>query len=252
MKDGQELVSIVIPVHNAAKFIGDTIESVKSQTVKNWELILVDDHSTDGSVGAIEPFLADERIRLITNTGKSGAANARNAGTDAAKGRYLAFLDADDIWFPDKLEAQLEFMRHQSCAFSFTAYEYATEDGVGVAKIVQVPATITYREAIKNTTIFTSTVMFDLNKLDNALVRMPDVPSEDSATWWQVLRSGIKGYGLKDPKTLYRRSEGTLSSNKLVAIKRIWNLYRNVEHFSVIYSAYCFCFYAINAVFRRL
>jgi len=247
-----ELVSIVIPAHNAGRFIGDTIASIKSQDYENWEIIIVNDHSEDDLHSAVEPYLSDERIRLIENTGKSGAANARNLGTTNANGRFLAFLDADDIWFPDKLSAQLEFMEKHSCAFSFTAYEYATSDGVGVAKIVQVPARITYREAVKNTTIFTSTVMFDTTKLDQRLLMMPDVPSEDSATWWQVLRTGIVGYGLRDPKTLYRRSEGTLSSNKLVAIKRIWNLYRNVEHFNIFYSAYCFCFYALNAVFRRL
>lgn len=247
-----DLVSIVIPAHNAGRFIVDTVQSIKSQTYENWEIIIVNDHSEDDLAGVVEPFLSDERIRLIENKNKSGAANARNTGIAAANGRFLAFLDADDIWFPDKLESQLAFMEKESCAFSFTAYEYATEDGVGVAKIVQVPATITYREAIKNTTIFTSTVMFDLSKLDNRLVYMPDVPSEDSATWWQVLRTGIVGHGLQDPKTLYRRSDGTLSSNKLVAIKRIWNLYRNVEHFSIPYSIYCFCFYAVHAVFRRL
>lgn len=247
-----ELISIVIPVHNAERFIEDTIASVKSQTIDNWELILVDDASQDSSRLVIEKYLSDNRIRLISNKYEKGAAGARNTGTDAANGRYLTFLDADDIWFPDKLEAQLAFMEKNSCAFSFTAYEYATEDGIGVAKIVQVPGKITYREAIKNTTIFTSTVMFDLAKLDRELVHMPNVPSEDSATWWQVLRTGIVGYGLKEPKTLYRRSEGTLSSNKLVAIKRIWNLYRNVEHFSLPYSVYCFIFYAFNAVVRRL
>lgn len=247
-----DLVSVIIPVHNAAKFIGDTIASVKSQTYENYEVIMVDDHSEDDSASVIAPYLKDERFSLITLEGRGGAANARNRGIKAAKGRFIAFLDADDIWFPDKLEQQLAFMEKHSCAFSFTAYEYATQDGVGVAKIVQVPSTITYREAIKNTTIFTSTVIFDSSRLDESLMMMPDVPSEDSATWWQVLRSGIKGYGLNDPKTLYRRSAGTLSSNKLTAIKRIWNLYRNVEHFSIPYSAYCFCFYAANAVFRRL
>ncbi len=248
----ENLVSVIIPVHNAEKYIEDTIASVKSQTIDNWEIILVNDSSTDGSREVIQPYLSDVRFSLIDVKGKGGAANARNAGLAAARGRYVAYLDADDIWFPDKLESQLEFMRKRGCAFSFTSYEYATADGVGVAKIVRVPSTITYREAIKNTTIFTSTVMFDRAKLDEKLMIMPDVPSEDSATWWQVLRSGIKGYGMTDPKTLYRRSAGTLSSNKFTAIKRIWNLYRNVEHFSVPYSAWCFCNYAVNAVIRRM
>jgi len=248
----ENLVSVIIPVHNAEKYIEDTIASVKSQTIDSWEVIMVNDSSTDKSEEVIKPYLADKRFSLIQLKGKGGAANARNAGLKAAKGRYVAYLDADDIWFPDKLASQLEFMKKHKCAFSFTSYEYATSDGVGVAKIVRVPHTITYREAIKNTTIFTSTVMFDRSGLDESLMMMPDVPSEDSATWWQVLRSGITGYGMTDPKTLYRRSPGTLSSNKLTAIKRIWNLYRNVEHFSIPYSAWCFCFYAFNAVVRRM
>ena len=250
MYDG--LVSVIIPVHNAERFIEDTIASVKSQSYENWEVILVDDASEDGSARVIGKYLDDPRFRLVSLEKKSGPANARNEGLDAAKGRFIAFLDADDIWFPDKLSVQLKFMEEHDCPFSFTSYEYATPDGVGVAKIVRVPARITYREAIKNTTIFTSTVIFDRDKLDESLMRMPDVPSEDSATWWQVLRSGITGYGLTEPKTLYRRSDGTLSSNKITAIKRVWNLYRNVEHFNVFYSAYCFFFYAVNAVFRRL
>lgn len=247
-----DLVSIIVPVHNAEKFIADTIACIKSQTYENWELILVDDGSVDASAQVILPYLTDERISLITIGKASGAANARNMGLAASKGRFITFLDADDIWFEKKLAAQLAFMEEKNCAFSFTSYEFATADGIGVDKIVRVPGTITYRQAIKNTTIFTSTVMFDTQKMDKRLIEMPNVPSEDSATWWQILRTGIIGYGLDDALTLYRRSEGTLSSNKLTAIRRIWNLYRNVEHFSLLYSCYCFCFYAVNAVFRRL
>lgn len=247
-----DLVSVIIPVHNAENFIADTVASVKGQTYPYWELILVDDGSTDGSSSLLKGFEQDERIHIISNSSACGAAQARNAGTAVAKGRYLCFLDADDIWFPEKLETQVKFMHDKCCAFSFTGYEFATADGVGVAKIVTVPESITYRQALKNTTIFTSTVMFDMTKISKELIHMPNVPSEDSATWWQVLKTGIVGRGIKQPMTLYRRSKGTLSSNKLVAIKRIWNLYRNVEHLNIFYSAYCFCFYAVNAVLRRM
>lgn len=248
-----ELVSIIVPVYNAESFIHDTVASIKSQTYENWEIILVDDGSTDNS-GAILDAVAetDNRIRVIHREKSGGAALARNSGLDASKGRYITFLDADDLWAPEKLIRQLEFMDKNKCGFSFTAYEYATSDGIGVAKIVTVPRTITYRQALKNTTIFTSTVMFDTKVLNKDLIRMPNVPSEDSATWWQILRSGVTGYGMQQALTLYRRSGGTLSSNKIVAIKRIWNLYRNVEKLSLIRSAYCFCFYAFNAVWRRL
>lgn len=247
----EALVSVIVPVHNAAPFIEDTIRSVMSQTYGNWELILVDDGSSDDSASRIEPFLSD-RISMIRLSKATGAANARNTGLDAAKGRYITYLDADDLWDPVKLEVQIAFMEERDCGFSFTSYEYATSDGVGVDKIVSVPKSLTYRQALKNTTIFTSTVMFDTEKIDRALMRMPEVPSEDTATWWQVLRAGHKAYGISRAMTLYRRSEGTLSSNKFTAIKRAWNLYRNVEKLSPVYSCYCFCWYAVHAVWRRL
>ncbi len=252
------MVSVVIPVHNASRFIEDTLRSVLAETYKDWEIILVEDHSTDNSLECMN-FMAREferkgigdRIRIIKSEGR-GAANARNTGIDAAKGRYIAFLDADDLWEPPKLEKQLKFMNLKNAAFSFTGYEFADETGVGIEKIVRIPKIMDYKSALKNTTIFTSTVMFDLEKISKEEIKMPDVPSEDTATWWKILRSGYRAYGLDRAMTLYRRSSNTLSSNKKTAIKRIWNLYRNVERLSLLYSAWCFVFYAVHAVGRRL
>lgn len=247
----QSNVSIIIPIHNAQSFIGDTILSVKSQTYANWELILVDDHSSDRSVEFIQQHLCD-KIQLFSITEGTGAAATRNEGLRRASGRYITFLDADDLWDPRKLELQLAFMEEKGCAFSFTGYEYAGSDGVGVDKIVSVPSKINYEQALRNTTIFTSTVMFDTDKISKKLIEMPQVPSEDTATWWKILRNGYTAYGLNIALTLYRRSQGTLSSNKKTAIKRIWNLYRNVEKLNIVKSAYCFAFYALHAVWRRL
>ena len=247
----QSDVSIIIPMHNARKFICDTILSIKSQTYNGWELILVDDHSTDGSDEIISQYLCD-KIQLISVTKGTGAAVARNEGICRASGRYITFLDADDLWDPRKLELQLAFMEEKNCAFSFTGYEYAGSDGVGVDKIVSVPSRMNYNQALRNTTIFTSTVMFDTEKISKKMIEMPEVPSEDTATWWKILRNGYTAYGLNIALTLYRRSAGTLSSNKKTAIKRIWNLYRNVEKLNLIKSAYCFAFYAFHAVWRRL
>ncbi|MBO6148613.1 MAG: glycosyltransferase family 2 protein [Lachnospiraceae bacterium] len=253
------MISVVIPVHNAEPFIGDTIHSVIGQEYKDWELILVNDHSEDGSLKAIDYFLSyferkgeSDRIRLLHTGEKRGPAAARNMGIDAARGRYIAFLDADDIWEPEKLSEQLEFQEKLEEAFTFTSYEYADESGTGIDKIVRVPFRMTYGQALRNTTIFTSTVMFDTEKIDKTLIHMPDVPSEDTATWWQVLKKGYVAWGLNRPLTLYRRSRRTLSSDKRVAIKRIWNLYRNVEKLNIVHSAFCFCFYAFHAVWRRL
>ena len=245
-----DLVSIVIPVYNAEKCIADTIASIRSQSYQNWEMIMVDDNSTDRSYEILKSIECDN-IRVFREAGGS-AAIARNTGIREAKGRYIAFLDADDLWDPKKLEKQLRFMERKKAAFSFTGYEFADEFGVSVKKVVQVPKTITYKQALKNTTIFTSTVIFDLTRISKEEIYMPNVKSEDTATWWKVLKSGITGYGLNEGLTLYRRSEGTLSSNKVEAIRRIWNLYRNVEKLSVPYSCVCFVMWAIRAVLRRV
>lgn len=251
------LVSVVIPVFNAARFISDTIMSVKSQTYTEWELILVDDGSTDNSLEIMQRMAAEqnrggEQIRVIELGGNQKAAKARNRGVLEAKGRYIAFLDADDLWDPEKLSKQVAMMRDLDCAFSFTGYEFADEDGIGVQKIVHVPEKISYRKAVKNTTIFTSTVMFDLGKLTKEDIEMPDVPSEDTATWWKVLKKIPYAYGLDEDLTLYRRGGTTLSSNKVEAVKRTWNLYRRVEHFGLLRSAWCFLFYLFHATMRRI
>ncbi|MSR89726.1 glycosyltransferase family 2 protein, partial [Patescibacteria group bacterium] len=124
-KANNRLVSIVVPVYNAASFIDETIKTVLDQTYTNWELLLVDDKSTDKSVKLIKPYLTkDKRIKLLSNKKNSGAAISRNKGIDAAKGRYIAFLDADDLWLPTKLEKQVAFMQKQDCAFGFTGYEF--------------------------------------------------------------------------------------------------------------------------------
>ncbi len=247
-----EMVSVVIPVHNAGRFLPETLQSVAAQTWKNWELLAVNDHSSDASAAIIQGRQGSlPGLRLLECAGK-GAASARNTGIKAAKGRYLAFLDADDLWLPEKLSEQIAFMHETGAAFSFTGYEFATEDGKGTGKKVRVPETIRYEEALKNTTIFTSTVMFDREKLSLSLMLMPDVPSEDTATWWKILKNGYTGYGLNRVLTLYRRNASSLSANKFYAVKKTWNLYRNVEHLSLGRSMSCFAHYALNAVRRRL
>ena len=247
-----DLVSIVIPVYNAEKFIEETITCVTNQTYPNWELLLVNDGSTDKSAALIEKAAnQDERIRVFHLEG-GGAAKARNTGTENANGRYLAFLDADDLWEKDKLEKELDFLKKTDAAFVFTGYEFADENGRGTGKIVRVPEKLSYGEALKNTTIFTSTVMFDMQKTGRELLYMPQIKSEDTALWWKVLRTGFPAYGLDENLVKYRRAGKTLSSNKLEAVRRIWNLYRKAEGLSVLKSCYYFVFWAFNAVARRV
>ena len=246
------MISVIIPVHNAEKFIEETVASVRRQTYREWELLLVENGSEDRSLEVCTRLEEEDgRIRVLKCKGR-GAAAARNTGTVSAIGRYQCFLDADDIWKEDKLEKELAFCREKGAAFVFTGYEFADENAKGTGKIVRVPETISYEEALGNTTIFTSTVMFDRKKLPLKLMLMPKVASEDTATWWQILRSGYTGYGLDEPLTLYRRSARTLSSNKLEALRRTWNLYRKVEGFGVFKSLRYFVKYAVRAVLRRL
>lgn len=248
-----KLVSIVVPVYNAGAYIEETIEMVCRQTYSDWELLLVDDCSADDSKAKIEKWCQkEERIRLIAKSQNEGAAMARNTGMEHAKGRYIAFLDADDIWLPKKLEKELRFMEEKGAAFAFTAYEFGDEQAKGTGKVVHVPERLTYKEALSRTIIFTTTVIFDLKKIDRELIRMPLVASEDTATWWKVLRNGYVAYGLDEVLAIYRRPANSLSSNKLVAIQRIWNLYRNEEKLSLFASAWCFVRWAYRAAMRRI
>lgn len=254
-KGAETLVSIIVPIYNIEKYIAETIACVRAQTYENWELLLIEDCSTDNTVSVIERYLeqaADDRIRLIRQEANVGAARTRNRGLEEAKGRYIAYLDADDLWLPEKLERQLLFMQDKQAAFSFTSYEFADEGGKGTGKVVKVPASLTYREALKNTTIFTTTVIFDTEKISKELLIMPVIKSEDTALWWKVLRNGYVAYGLNENLVKYRRAGKSLSSNKLEAIRRIWNLYRKAEGMGVISSAYHFCFWAVRAVLRRV
>lgn len=249
----KDLVSIIIPVYNAEKFIEDTIKSVINQTYKNWQLIIIDDHSTDDSVNIIKNFTKNNnKIKLIKLKKNNGVAIARNKGINLAKGKYLCFLDADDLWHPEKLNKQISFMKKYNCPFSFTGYEFADITGKPNGKKVYIKNKFTYKQALKNTTIWTSTVMIDLTKLSSKQILMPNIKSEDTATWWNILKQIDYAYGLNEILSYYRRSNNTLSSNKIEAIKRIWNLYRNHEKLSIPYSLYNFCHYAFNAVKRRI
>ncbi len=250
-----ELVSVIVPVYNVEKYIEQTMECVRNQTYTHWELLLVEDGSPDNSAAVIEDYIqrtGDNRIRLIRQPSNMGAAKARNRGLAEAQGRYIAYLDGDDLWVPQKLEQELKFMQEKEAAFVFTGYEFADDMGNGTGRVVKVPQTLTYKEALKNTTIFTTTVMFDTEKISKSLLEMPVIKSEDTALWWKVLRNGYVAYGLDENLVKYRQVKNSLSSNKLEALRRIWNLYRKAEGMSVLSSAWHFCFWAVSTVKRRV
>ncbi len=171
-----EMISIIVPVYHAKKYIVETMDCVLAQTYSHWELLLIEDGGNDGTAELIEQYAAQKeetRIRLIRQPSNLGAASARNRGVGEARGRYIAYLDADDLWVPEKLERELEFLKEKQAAFVFTGYEFADEQGRGTGKVVHVPETLNYRQALSNTTIFTTTVMFDTRKIPKELLEMP-------------------------------------------------------------------------------
>ena len=251
-----EMGSIVVPVYNVADYIAETIQMVEQQTYTNWELILVEDCSTDDSYERIKERIRKstqaDKIHLIRQGHNGGAARARNTGVNVARGRYIAYLDADDVWLASKLEEQLLFMKQKSAAFSFTSYEYGDEHATPTGRIVHVPGKLTFKKALSQTVIFTSTVMFDTWHMDKRLIQMPEIGSEDTATWWKILKTGIMAYGMDRVLTIYRRPVNSLSANKVVAVQRLWNLLRTVAGFGIVLSAWYLVRWAFHATTRRV
>lgn len=250
MKDG--LVSIITPVYNAEQYIEETIRSVQNQSYKNWEMLLINDCSTDSSEKIIEKMSKlDSRIKYIKLEKNSGAAVTRNIGIEKAEGRYIAFLDSDDVWKETKLEKQIELLEQKKVGFCFTSYRYFLEDGSLTNKVARAPEKIDYNGLLKNTIIGCSTVIVDRNILGD--FRMTNVRrGQDTATWLSLLKKVDYAYGIYDDLVLYRVVEGSLSHNKFKAIKRTWNTYRNVEKLSLPKAMYVFVFYAYNALKKRI
>ena len=248
----EPLVSIITPVYYADRFLSDTIKSVQNQTYKNWEILLIDDCSKDNSAQIIKEFQKyDNRIKYIKLKKNSGASVSRNEGIRNAKGRFIAFVDSDDIWKPEKLEIQIKYMLKENLGFTFTSYRYMKENGELTNKIAKAPSKINYNGLLKNTIIGCSTVVIDREIVD--YFEMPLVRrGQDTATWLQILRKEKYAYGIEQDLVNYRLVGESLSSNKIIALKRTWNTYRNVEKLGLLKSSYVFCFYVFNAIKKRI
>lgn len=248
-----DLVSIVTPVYNAARFIQETIDSVLAQTYTEFELILVDDCSRDDSVAIIQKNQQnDPRIKLVQLPENSGAAVARNAGIAAARGQYIAFIDSDDCWAENKLTKQLGFMKKNAVSFSYTNFALVNEDGSIIKDKVDLPLALDYAGLLKNTAIACSTVVIDRNAIGD--FRMPLVrKGQDTATWLMLMRERqIAAFGLDEVLNYYRQVAGSISSNRFAALKRTWHTYRNIEKLPLVKSLYYFSCYVFNAIKRRV
>ncbi|WP_121663781.1 glycosyltransferase family 2 protein [Metabacillus litoralis] len=242
------LVSIITPSYNSTKFIPATIESVLSQTYQNWEMLIVDDCSKDESRKVIREYTEkDDRIKLIELQENSGAAVARNTAIKAAKGKYVAFLDSDDLWVPKKLEKQIEFMEINDYAFTYSKYQLMDVDGNKLDRVIDVPRNIDYNGLLSNTIIGCLTAVVNIEK--TGPIEMPNIRTrQDFALWLSILKRGIKAHGLQEVLAYYRLVPGSISSNKVKAAKQTWKVYREVEKLGLLRSMFSFTGYALNAV----
>ncbi|UHA61419.1 glycosyltransferase [Metabacillus litoralis] len=242
------LVSIITPSYNSTKFIPATIESVLAQTYQNWEMLIVDDCSKDESRKVIREYTEkDDRIKLIELTENSGAAVARNTAIKAAKGKYVAFLDSDDLWVPTKLEKQIEFMEINDYAFTYSKYQLMDVDGNKLDRVIDVPRNIDYNGLLSNTIIGCLTAVVNIEK--TGPIEMPNIRTrQDFALWLSILKRGIKAHGLQEVLAYYRLVPGSISSNKVKAAKQTWKVYREVEKLGLLRSMFSFTGYALNAV----
>ena len=231
------LVSVIMPNYNSARFIKATVESVVAQTYTNWELIIVDDCSTDHSPDMIRQ-LADDRIRVVESTSNGGAAAARNKAIELARGRWIAFLDSDDLWNENKLLRHLGFMVEKQADFSFTHYAVLNDNDEEITVFSPGEDVYGYSDILKHCSIGCSTVIYDSESLGKVYMPTEAVKREDFACWLEILRLGKKAVCFHECLTKYRLHSNSVSSNKAKMIKYQWNVYRKVEGLSLFRSAY--------------
>jgi teichuronic acid biosynthesis glycosyltransferase TuaG len=243
-------VSIIMPAYNAEATLEETLASLYAQTFPDWELCIVDDASKDNTAAIIKRHAAnDSRIKPIFLAKNGGAANAQETSLQAGTGRYAAFLDADDCWLPQKLEKHLAFMTAKKAPMSYTAYRRVNEDGSEVSAIIHPPAFMNYEKLLKNTAMASSSMIIDRDITGPFHIKQEGF--YDLASWLSLFKQGHVAYGLDEDLMRYRVRFGSDSGNKFAAMKRVWHIYRNVEHLSLPYSVYCFAHYGFNAVFKR-
>lgn len=251
MPDSPIDVSILMPLYNCASSLARSVGSVRAQTYQGWELLLIDDGSSDGTADLAQKLAADDRrIRVLTMPANKGAAAARNHGLEHAKGRYIAFLDADDRWRPEKLQRQLQFMKRHDAALSFTAYSRVGDQGA-LKERVPAMAVVTYNTLLKRNIIGCLTAIYDSKQVGK--IPMPELwRQHDFALWLQIVRQSGPAYGLDEDLAIYQVASGSLSGNKLAGALDNWRIYRRLEKLTLLKSLWCFANYASFGIRHRL
>lgn len=232
-------VSIITPLYNSEAFISETINSVLKQTFSNWELLLIDDCSSDKTIEIVKTF-ADQnpKITLFKNEKNLGAALSRNKGIERAKGDYIAFLDADDLWKPKKLEKQLTFMETQNCDVCFSSYEQINEFGTPLNKLVQALPVLSYKKYLKSNYIGNLTGMYSAKNLGK--ITAPNLRKrQDWLLWLKAIKvSGKPAKSVQESLAYYRVRKNSMSSNKLNLVKHNYWVYKKGLGFSTLKSMY--------------
>ena len=240
MKD-YGLVSIITPSYNSSEFIADTIEAICRQTYANWELLITDDCSTDNTVEIIQAYMAkDKRIKLQRLPVNSGAGVCRNKSIGMAQGRYIAFCDSDDVWMPQKLEMQLQFMEQKDCALVYSSYMIMNEhkEVLGVAVCMN---QIDFASMKRDDGIGCLTAMYDTDKVGK--MYMSSIRKrQDWGLWLEILSKCKVAYGMKEPLAYYRVRSGSISNKKLALIKHNINVYRTILKYPPL-KAYLFFYF---------
>lgn len=244
----EPLVSVIMPAYNAEKYIAQSIASVVKQGYQNWELLITDDRSNDNTQQIVKQYSnQDSRIKLFVNEKNAGAGVARNNSIKQAKGRYIAFLDSDDLWVPEKLSKQISFMQSNKVPFSYTGYQKFTGDKKLLGKIIP-PAETTYNELLNSNVIGCLTAIYDYQELGKQY--MPTIRKrQDMALWLHILKLTPKAVGMQESLAYYRVDVG-MSSNKVEMLKWQWRLYREVEQLSVIKSLKHFVIYGLKGYLK--
>ena len=238
------LVSVIMPNYNGEKYLKETVESVLNQTYKNWELVFVDDCSKDNSLELIKSF-QDERIKIFKNEKNSGAAKTRNKAIREAKGKWIAFLDSDDLWMPNKLEKQLAFMEENNYSFSYTKYELINEQSEPLKKIVTGPKKVTKSMMFSCCWVGCLTVIYNREKVGLVQIDESIAKRNDYALWLKVCKT-CNCYLLNENLAKYRIRRGSVSHvNKKVLIKAHYRLFRVSEN----KSSFASCFYTLRNLF---
>ena len=250
--ESQPLVSVIMPSYNAERFIAESIESVLRQTYTNWELVVTDDCSTDRTPQIVQSYCEkDARIRFAVAKQHSGIAGTRNQCLERAQGRFVAFLDNDDLWLPEKLEKQVRFLLDNDYAFCYSAYELINEDGSPKGKTIKTAGVIDYDKYLRNTIVGSGTIMLDTQK--TGPLHMPiNATSDDMALWCKVMKDGHKAYPIEEVMMQYRVRSDSASANKWKAAQDVWRVYRKQEQLPFFRSLSCFCGYAYHAIIKRI